>query len=274
MDVICPILFLDHKDLFEKNVQSWLRELPVNRIIIGIGSLEVVEYLNDFVQNTEKCIEIYQLDHNCQGTSIKGLMDIVETRWFAYLHADAFITPYAYDIMKRYMNPRAGIIESARFHWDGSISQVHGYFIPFYDGNCNYYNFDRAFSGFQIFQKKAVQSLLDRMEDDYVQRNEDLIFQYECLINGYNYWKTMGIHIHQNIKTRWRFSLEKSNIIQVKGLIKYTEPLHRITLEPCLNALSDLKNKGLINIYKIIKFCNKLNKKYWKRLILKKWDEL
>ena len=172
------------------------------------------------------------------------------------------------------MKPNVGIIESERLHWNGAVSRIYQKFmIPAYTFD-NYYNHDRAYSGFQIFQKQAIQSIVDKIRDDYIYRNEDLIFQYECLMNGYEYWKTLALHIHQNSNTLWTFPEMEAYIMQVNGLIKYTEPLPRITQEVCLNALSYLKSKGVYRIYDVERICNKFKKKNWKKLIFKKWDDL
>ena len=277
MDVICPVYWVDDR-LFYRNVRSWIKELPVKKIILGINNpkldLSKSLYSEDKAFISQNWEYINQLHLKTLGMCLVDLIDKVETKWFAFVHSDAFITPYAFEIMKQYIKPKMGIIESERLHWDGTISFIHNaYQIPHYTFD-NYYNIDRATSGFQIFQKKAIESLLDKIEDDYIYRNEDLIFQYECIMNNYDYQKTLAIHIHQTFNTQWTFPEIEANLMQVKGLIKYTEPLPRITKEVFLNALGYLKSKGMITIYKILKFCDKYNKKYWKKLILRKWDVL
>lgn len=278
LDIICPVYWIDEM-FFERNVESWIKELPINDIYLGINNPKITDYILKLIPNVmKKKINMVHIDDQTHlktlGACLRDLMKIVNTEWFVYLHSDAFITPYAFEIMKNYMKPEVGIIESERFHWDGATSYVYNqYIIPSYTYD-NYYNIDRAFSGFQIFQKKAVQSIIDKIEDDYIYRNEDLIFQYECLMNGYIYKKTLGMHIHQIFNKKWTFPEAEANLMQVKGLIKYTEPLPRITKEVFLNVLKHLKSHKIITIYEILKFCDKLKKKYWKRLILKKWDEL
>lgn len=215
-----------------------------------------------------------QLHLKTLGGCLVDLMKRVKTKWFAFVHSDVFLTPYCFEIMKPYMKPNVGIIESERLHWDGSIAYIHNeYAIPFYTFD-NYYNHDRAYSGFQIFQKEAIQSIIDKIDDDYIYRNEDLVFQQECMLRGYNYIKTLAMHIHQTFNKKWTFPEHEANLMQVKGLIKYTEPFSRITTKVFLNALGYLKSHKIVNIYNILKFCDKLQKKKWKRLILKEWDEL
>ena len=276
IDLICPLYWVDER-LFYRNVKSWIKELPLNKIILGVNNPKLDLSASIFEEKEivfQKLEYINQLHFKTLGACLVDLMDKVETDWFAYLHADAFITPYTFEIMKQYMKPEIGIIESERFHWDGTMSLIHNvYEVPYYTFD-NYYNMDRAASGFQIFQKKAIESILDKIEDDYIYRNEDLIFQHECLMNKYMYQKTLAIHIHQTFNTKWTFSQEEANIMQVKGLIKYTEPLPRVTKEVFLNALRFVKVNEVSTIYKILKFCDKYKKKWWKKLILREWDKL
>ena len=277
MDLICPIYWLD-ENLFFRNVQSWIKELPLNKLILGVNNPKLD--LSESLYSEEKEIisqdwdYIDQLHLKTLGACLADLMKRVETDWFIYVHSDAFITPYAFEVMKPYIKKEVGIIESERLHWDGTMSLMHNeYEIPFYTFD-NYYNIDRACSGFQIFQKKAVQSAINMIEDDYIYRNEDLIFQFHCLLNGFTYQKTLAMHIHQTFNTKWTFPEDKANLMQVKGLIKYTNPLPRVTKMVFLNALKYVKINNVATIYELLKFCDKLNKKRWNRLLLKKWDEL
>lgn len=276
LDLLCPIYWLDER-FFYNNVKSWIKELPLKKIILGINNPNLDLSPNIFEEKdilSQDLEYINQLHLKTLGGCLIDLIKRVETKWFVFVHSDAFITPYAFEIMKNYMKPNVGIIESERYHWDGTTSYIFGkYIIPIYTFD-NYYNHNRAYSGFQIFQKKAIQSIIDKIEDDYIYRNEDLIFQYECIMNQFEYHKTLAMHIHQTFNKKWTFPEHKANLMQVKGLIKYTEPLPQITKEVFLNVLTYLKSNKIINIYKILKFCDKFKKKYWKKLILKEWDEL
>lgn len=219
IDVICPVYWVNK--YFYDNIYSWLKELPYNNIFFGINNPKIEE-LTFFADLCHKLLirsgslhSFNQHKLKTLGACLRDLMKKVETSWFAFIHADAQLTPYCYQIMKKFMRPRVGIIESERVHFDGKSYSMH-------DPPFSTYN--RAFSGFQIFRKSAIESILDKIEDDYIYRNEDMIFQAECLKNGYRYEKTWAMHIHQTTNKEWTFDKQEATKMQVFGLIKYTEP--------------------------------------------------
>jgi hypothetical protein len=264
LDVVCPVYWVN--EYFELNVESWIRELPVKHLIFGINNPEVID-------NFALYPYFDQTKLKTLGACLVDLMKRVTTDWFVFMHSDARITPGAFKLMEEHIKPSVGIIESERLHWNGGTSVSRGYHIPVYTYD-SYYYMDRAFSGFQIIQKKAIQNTIDKIEDDYIYRNEDLIFQYDCIMNGYEYVKTLAFHIHQTFIQKWTFSQEEAFDMQWRGLVKYTEPFDRITMNPCLMSLKYMKVKGGLRITDVMRFCRKLNKKKWLRYILKKWDDL
>jgi len=183
-------------------------------------------------------------------------MKRVETDWFAYLHSDAFLSPYLFSIMREYMKDDIGIIESERFHWKGE---------PRFDYH-NFYHNDRAFSGFQLFRTKIIKELVNKIDDDYIYRNEDLIFQSECVKQGYKYVKTLAMHVHQNFNGEWTHDREKTNEMQWKGLIKYAVP-NEITIKAFLTSVKASKELRLKDFYDFAKQENE----DWCEVILEGW---
>ena len=178
--------------------------------------------------------------------------------------------------MEAYKSEDVGIIESHREEWKGQTTQISdggGIFkqVPSYTAS-EYYFRDRSFSGFQLFQKKAVQPLIDRMGDDYVYRNEDMIFHAECLKNGYKYWKTWAMHVHQSLNSTWTYSDEDTHVMQYRGFIKYTEP-NECTIIPCLKSIGYLKQKYGISITSILEMCY-IHSNEWGEVIMEAWDQL
>ena len=258
MDLICPIYWVNEA-CFEFNLKSWIKELPINRILLGINNLKQMDYCRKLAKKYPQVIIISQLHFKTLGKCLADLMQQIETEWFVYIHGDVKITPYAFKIMREYMKPNVGIIESERLYWTGKVSNRNGHEIPIYAYK-NYYNMNRAYSGFQIFQKKAIEPLIDRIEDDYIYQNESIIFQYECMNNDFDYTKTLALHIHQPINKLTLYDEEVITMFQWRGLVKYSQPTE-ISILPCILAIHKLKaNKDFskkigFTIDSVLAFC-------------------
>lgn len=272
MDCICTVYWIDH-ELFEKNLQSWIKELPLSKIYLGVNNHKEMHYCKKIAKDYPLIKIVDQLHLITLGGCLGDLIKRVETDWFTFVHADVFITPKAFCIMKEYMKKNVGIIESHREHWGGDYSRViekNKYeYLPINKASDYYYR-NRAFSGFQIMRKKAIMSLVERLEDDYLYRNEDMIFHYECVKNGYEYVKTWAIHIHQNINKIWTRDHQETHDMQYRGFVKYTEP-NELTITPCIAALKQLKKLHKYSIYEPLEFCYKHNAN-WASEIAKWWD--
>jgi len=273
-DVICPIYFMD-LDLIEANIESWVKELPVKRILIGINHFSKVRPVYNLKKKFPQIEIINHLKFATLGGCIADLVKRVKTKWYAYIHADVRITPKAFCILKEYMKDDVGIIESHREHWDGEYRRIlendEYYWLPQYKAS-DYYFRNRSFSGLQIIRKEAIMSLIERLEDDYLYRNEDMIFQAECIKNGFKYAKTWAMHIHQTINIKWSYPHENTHHMQYRGFIKYTEP-NSLTITPCLAAISLLKREYEFKISEALAFCY-MNNSNWGECIVEKWDDL
>ena len=214
MDLICPTDWID-EDYFWGNIKSWEDEIPLNNLYFGCNNKEHTSLASKLRIMDRKYVTISQKHYKTLGACLRDLMERVETEWFCYLHADARITKNAFEVMKPYMLDDVGIIESERVHFDGERWTM-----------CSppYSTYDRSFSGFQIIRKKAIETILPRIDDDFIYRNEDMIFQSECQKNGYKYVKTWAMHIHQTTNKAWTFSRSETFRMQILGLLKYTEP--------------------------------------------------
>ncbi len=228
VDVICPIYHIDW-NFFTSNIESWLNELNVNNIYMGINNQDPVlnETLGKYIKKYPEIILIDQRHHKTLGKCLSELITLVETPWFAYVHSDAQLTAYCFNIIKNLMNDDVGIIESERLHYDG----VKYTYDP-------YYFTSRAYSGFQLIRKSAVEPIIDIIEDDFIYRNEDIIFQNICKENSYSYIKTLAMHIHQTTTTKkWTFSRKEAYDMQWRGIVKYTSPTD-ITVQAVVDVLS------------------------------------
>ena len=66
-------------------------------------------------------------------------------------------------------------------------------------------------------KKIAFKNVVSKIEDDYLYRNEDMIFQSECLNNDFEYKKTWSMHVHQTINQKWTKDWVETHQMQWKG---------------------------------------------------------
>jgi hypothetical protein len=95
------------------------------------------------------------------GYSVKELIKAVETEWFSYLHADVYLPDGWFDTMRAHQ---------AEFDWFGcpmrlTVLMEYLHVDP-----------DRPYAGSQMGRKAAFIGGLDRIDDDYVYRQEDFVF--------------------------------------------------------------------------------------------------
>lgn len=273
MDLICPVYWLEDS-LFEANLQSWIKELPLKRIILGINRANIIDWA-ELMKKYSLIKIVDQLHLGTLGGCLADLMKQVTTDWFVYVHSDVRITPNAFRVMEPYMKKNTGIIESERLHWDGICDRYkeveESIWFPSYS-YVNYYSRKRAFSGFQIFQKKVIIELIDKIEDDYLYRNEDYIFQSECLEKGFDYVKTYAMHIHQVIDPKWTYDRDSTNMMQWRGIVKYSNP-NPINILACILPIRDLKERlEEVTLESVLEFCWIHNAK-WAEHIIHWWDK-
>ena len=260
IDVICPIYFLNLQ-FFKSNVESWLRELPINKLIVGINydTHNAMLFENEIeLILKEKNIEVIKSDHKnfkTLGYCLADLMKKVETKWFAFVHSDVELTEYCYNLMKPYMKPETGIIESARKLYDGD---------RFKDSDTHFAK--RSYSGFQIFQTKVFKKFVETIEDDYIYRNEDFIFRNVCEREGFKYVKSWAMHYHQvSNNNQWSTERQKTYEQQWKGLIKYAIP-DPICLDACIQAFGISIKEFKVGINELLEFAEKTNPEWKQKL--------
>ncbi len=225
IDVIIPLI--NANILFEKNLYSFYREIPINRLIIGDGGCtdDSIKILNKFPR-----VEVFnQKSHRSLGYCITELISLVKTEWFVYLHSDVYLPENWYETMKNYRN---------RYDWfecDRRMLVLLELETP------SLKNSERAFSGSQMGRKKAFENIITEIDDDYLQRNEDIILHELILNDGFRYGRIFDtFHYHQimNKKGEGEPKLEKISYsrahdkeweikvytMQAKGIIKYLKP--------------------------------------------------
>jgi glycosyltransferase involved in cell wall biosynthesis len=157
IDVIIPVL--NTNELWEKNLLSIYREIPVNRLLIGNGGCS-----DETIAIAQKFPRVEVHDHSSfktLGYSVKELIKAVETEWFAYLHADVYLPDGWFDTMRRHQ---------AEFDWFGCPMRLTVLM------EYQHVDADRPYAGSQMGRKAVFIGGLDRIDDDYVYRQEDFVF--------------------------------------------------------------------------------------------------
>lgn len=280
VDVICPTYYVPWSYI-NSNVESWFKELPLRKLWFGSNNPAEDEFksIKELIEAKEGANFIDQRGFKTLGFQIADLMKRVETEWFVYVHGDAFLTPYIFKIFEAYANDcdKLGILESDRIQYDYEKNKSFPDLYP------AYYSKARAFSGVQLIRKDAIIDIVNRIEDDFVYRNEDLIFQNACENVGYEYKKCLALHIHTttniNRERYWtpfgeKLSEKEARTLtydmQVKGLVKYCTPT-AITQRAWLDAFGQCHTKNGTNLFDFVEtFVRKVNP-IWEKAIL---DEL
>ncbi len=224
VDVIIPVIHSN--ELWERNLKSIFREIPVNRLLISDGGC-----IDDSLVIARKFPRVEIFDHKAYtslGFCLRALMEKVETEHFIYLHSDVFLTPGWFDEMYKHR---------ANYDWYES-GQVTSFLVnvPF-----DYSNYDRPLSGGQLGRRAAFQKVLPKVDDDFLYRNEDLIFAELIKNSGGTYGRVKeAVLYHQvmNKRSKWERKITQFNIsvsksreeeiretnMQARGLVKYMPP--------------------------------------------------
>lgn len=222
VDVIIPIIHTN--EFWEANLLSFYREISIHKLLIGDGGC-----IDDSIEIVQKFPRVQIFNHrNFQtlGYSIRNLIEEVETEWFIYVHSDAYLPTGWFDMMYKHQ---------AEYDWFGSKMQ-NVYMVEF----DNDYG-DRPWAGTQMGRKIAFDKGLNKIDDDYVYRQEDFIFSEIVKKAGFKEGKVSDtLHYHQTIRkaTPWarkikriQFDLEMSTEEEIrtcettaKGIIKYLNP--------------------------------------------------
>jgi len=222
MDVIIPIIHTN--ELWEGNLFSFYREIPINRLLIGDGGC-----IDNSIEIVSKFPRVKIFDHRSYttlGYSIRKLIEAVETEWFVYVHSDVYLPEGWFDTMKWHQT---------EYDWFG-CPMKHMVMVEYLLREK-----DRPYAGSQMGRKVAFEEGLARIDDDYVYRQEDFVLASLVEQAGYKHGKVEDtLHYHQTMHkpSPWsrkvkRVSIEvemsreeevRTWMMQGRGIIKYLEP--------------------------------------------------
>jgi hypothetical protein len=222
VEVIIPVFHTN--ELWRINLISIFREIPVKRLLISDGGCidDSIEVVKQFPR-----VEIYNHRHfKSLGKCIAELIKNVESEWFIYLHSDVYLPKGWYDQMIKYQD---------RYDWYGcpmNITALINYRLeePL-----------RPYAGSQMGRKAAFKDV-DRIDDDYVYRQEDFVFNRIVEDAGYTTGKVEDtFHYHQLMFRKsagFDVNVKKLNLVthnnewevqraldmQIRGIVKYLDP--------------------------------------------------
>jgi hypothetical protein len=261
VDVIIPIM--NTNELWESNLFSFYKEIPINNLIIGdAGSTDESIYI------ARKFPRVTVIEHkhlNTLGGALKDLISRVETDWFVYLHADVYLSAGWYDNMSIYKND---------YDWFESPHKIVTC-IEFWNRKDN--DFHRPYSGAQMGKKTIFENVLPIIEDDYLYRNEDIIFM-ELVKNAggkYGVASNKAFLYHQVMNKRGEKEPKFASIkidriqdkdweiktldMQVKGIIKYLSPKNNSLISAVNIPLYMLYDLGALEWHSFKKWVKETN---------------
>lgn len=221
--VIIPTVHTN--ELWEANLFSIYREIPVKQLLVGDGGC-----IDDTIEIAGKFPRVIVHNHRhykSLGFSIRKLIEAVETDWFIYLHSDVYLPKGWFDEMNHHKGD---------YDWFG-CKMRHTVMVE-YDNDYG----ERPYAGSQMGRKEAFAKGLGRIDDDFVYRQEDFVFSDIVAKAGFKEGKLDSIfHYHQTIKKPSPFwnpkdlkvsisqnlSLEQEIRVwntQARGIIKYLSP--------------------------------------------------
>lgn len=235
IDVVIPVLHTN--ELWETNLHSIYREIPVRRLLLGDGGC-----IDETLPIARKFPRVVVEDHRAfksLGFSIRKLIESVETEWFVYLHSDVWLPEGWFDTMQK---------SQERFDW----FECRQHLTVMLDYPQEYAQPDRPYSGSQMGRKAAFEKVLPRIDDDFLYRNEDIIYASLVEEAGFRYGRVdETFHYHQHMLRRSPFQRkvfvsfkvepsreeeERAAMMQAKGLVKYMRPNREIASQITQNV--------------------------------------
>lgn len=229
VDVIIPIIHTN--ELWEENLKSIYREIPVNRLLISDGgcidnSIDIAkEFPRVIIYDHKKFISL--------GYCIRKLIEEVETDWFVYPHSDVYLPSGWFDVMSKYKN---------KYDWYGCPMR-HTVMVEY---NNDYGK--RPWAGVQMGRKKAFEQRLEKIDDDYIYRQEDFVWRRIIEDGGFKEgFVDETFHYHQTMhkpspsarqvkEVQIKVQMSREEEIrtwnsQVRGIIKYLQPDSKWVIE-------------------------------------------
>jgi hypothetical protein len=231
IDVLIPVIHTN--ELWEKNLISIYREVPVSRLLISDGGCK-----DDSIEIVSRFPRVTVLDHRAYkslGFCLRKLIEAVETEWFIYVHSDVYLPDGWFDAMRAHQ---------PEYDWFGCPQRI--------TVQVEYPNVDKMFdevrpyAGSQMGKKAAFVEGIKKIDDDFVYRQEDYVlascvaqerhgriedtFHYHQVMHKVSPWARKLKRVA--VQVEWSREEEiRASTMQVKGIIKYLAPSRVLTME-------------------------------------------
>ena len=267
IDVIIPVLHSN--ELWRKNLISIYREVPVNRLLLGDAGCK-----DDTLVVAQHFPRVEIRDHSLfksLGFSIKHLIQEVETDWFLYLHSDVYLPPGWFDIMRKHQSD---------YDWFGCPMRITALLDYPLDDRI------RPYAGTQMGRKAAFIGGLDKIDDDYVYRQEDWVFAHLIEDRGFRHgrvedtfhWHQMMPRIYGDDRRVRHFNRVKVDVqmteeeevftadTQLRGTVKYLSPDSN-QISGARDNFSYLKKKGMLDRKEFYRWVARTNPSWLPHLV-------
>lgn len=231
IDVLIPVIHTN--ELWEKNLISIYRDVPVNRVVISDGGCK-----DNSIEIAQRFPRVTVLDHRAYkslGYCLRKLIEAVETEWFIYVHSDVYLPEGWFDTMRAHQ---------PAYDWFGCPQRI--------TVQVEYPNVDKMFdevrpyAGSQMGRKAAFLHGIQKIDDDYVYRQEDYVlasmvpeakhgriedtFHYHQVLHKHSPWARKLKRVA--VQVEWSREEEiRASTMQVRGIIKYLAPSRILTME-------------------------------------------
>lgn len=278
IEVIIPVYHTN--ELWRVNLFSIYKEIPVKRLLISDGGCidDSIEIVKEFPR-----VEIFNhRNYKTLGKCITELIIQVQGEWFIYLHSDVYLPEGWYEQMIKYKD---------KYDWYGcpmNITVLVNYRLD---------RPERPYAGSQIGRKQAFIEGITKIDDDYVYRQEDFIFNKIVEDAGFKTGKVEDtFHYHQemirktkgyeiNVKSVSLITktspqeIQRANETQIRGIVKYLDPLENYIINDFKGHAYTMLKQGEINYFDFKKWIKVENDKWLPyfnhKLYLKvKWENL
>lgn len=259
VDVIIPII--NTNPLFRRNLFNFYQRVPIRRLIIGDGGS--TDGSMDIVREFPRVEIIDQRQYKSLGKCIAELINHVQSDWFIYFHADVFLPEGWYEKMCE---------NRKNYDWFES-SQRNVVLADYWSYDHKNWRARRAFSGAQMGRSKALQAVTPKVDDDFLQRQEDAILAHLVESAGFKYGRVSDVHIHHEVMNKtggMEPKLSRIDIhrepdpewdarmydMQIKGYIKYTSPDNDDMRFNVIGTLESMATLNLLNEKDLVNWVN------------------
>jgi glycosyltransferase involved in cell wall biosynthesis len=258
IDVIIPVIHTN--ELWEKNLISIYREVPVHRLLISDGGCK-----DNSIEIVKRFPRVTVLDHRAYkslGYCLRLLIEAVETEWFIYVHSDVYLPDGWFDAMRAHQ---------PQYDWFGCPQRVTVQIE--YTNRDALFDEVRPYAGSQMGKTAAFIDNIKRIDDDFVYRQEDFVmasmvaperhgriedtFHYHQMMHKESPWARKLERVA--VKVQWSREEEiRASTMQVKGIIKYLAPSRILAMEAEVH-IRRLVELGAITLPEMMDWIGKTN---------------